>query len=91
MILQPHREKPSHRCGTSSWGRGAKSAHSQDSRSSALTRRKAPLRKYTAIAIVLAEEENDASHSLVKGYQAHNDQVAEELAKVVIDTYPAKP
>ncbi len=46
---------------------------------------------YTPIAIVLDEEENDPSHSLVKGYDAYNDQVAEQLAKVVINTYPAKP
>lgn len=44
--------------------------------------------KYTPIAVVHDEEENDPSHSLVKGYEAYNDQVAEELAKVVITTYP---
>jgi hypothetical protein len=46
--------------------------------------------QYTAILIVLDEEDNDPSHSLVKGYEAYNDQVAEELAKVIIATYPAK-
>jgi hypothetical protein len=45
---------------------------------------------YTTVTVVLAEEENDLSHSLVKGYEAYNDQVAEELAKVVIASYPAK-
>lgn len=45
--------------------------------------------KYTSIAVVHDEEENDPSHSLVKGYESHNDQVAEELAKVVTATYPA--
>lgn len=47
--------------------------------------------KYVNVVIVTAEEPNDASHALVKGYEAHNDQVAEELAKVVIATYSAKP
>lgn len=47
--------------------------------------------RYTSVAIVLDEEENDPSHSLVKGYEAYNKQVAEELAKVIIDAYPAKP
>jgi hypothetical protein len=47
--------------------------------------------KYTTVAIVLNEEENDPSHSLITGYEAYNDQVAEELAKVIISTYPAQP
>jgi hypothetical protein len=47
--------------------------------------------KYIPVAIVLDEEPNDPSHSLVKGYEAYNDQVAEELAKVIIDTFPAQP
>jgi len=46
---------------------------------------------YTPVAIVLDEEPNDPSHSLVKGYEAYNDQVAEELAKVIIATFPAQP
>jgi hypothetical protein len=46
--------------------------------------------QYTTIAVVLDVEDNDPSHSLVKGYEAYNDQVAEELAKVIIATYPAK-
>jgi hypothetical protein len=51
---------------------------------------KAAAATYTPVAIILDAEPNDPSHSLVKGYEADNDQVAEELAKVVIDTYPAK-
>jgi hypothetical protein len=47
--------------------------------------------RYIPVAIVLKEEDNDPSHSLVKGYEAYNDQVAEELAKVIIATYQAKP
>ena len=46
--------------------------------------------RYTAIAIVLDEEVNDPSHSLVKGYEAYNKQVAEELQKVIIASYPAR-
>ena len=47
--------------------------------------------KYAAVSIVLAEEEHDPSHSLVKNYdQALNEQVAEQLAKVIIEAYPAK-
>jgi hypothetical protein len=46
---------------------------------------------YTSVSIVLDAEANDPSHSLVKGYEAYNDQVAEELAKVIIQTFPAKP
>jgi hypothetical protein len=48
--------------------------------------------KYTTVTIVLDEQEDDPSHSLVKDYdEALNDQVAEQFAKVVIDTYPARP
>jgi hypothetical protein len=48
--------------------------------------------KYAAVAIVLDEQENDPSHALIKDYEpALNDHVAEELAKVVIDLYPARP
>lgn len=46
--------------------------------------------KYTAISIVLDAEDDDPSHSLIKGYEAYNDQVAEELQKIIIDAYPAK-
>jgi hypothetical protein len=45
---------------------------------------------YTPIAIVPDKEENDPSHALVKNYEAYNDQVAEELSKVIIAMYPAK-
>jgi hypothetical protein len=33
---------------------------------------------------------HDPSHALVKGYQMYNDEAAEELAKVVITSFPAK-
>jgi hypothetical protein len=46
--------------------------------------------KYTTVAIVLDEEEKDPSHSLIMGYEAHNDLVAEELAKVIMSAFPAK-
>jgi hypothetical protein len=46
--------------------------------------------KYTAISIVLDKKEDDPSHSLIKGYEAFNQEVAEEFAKVVIDTYSAR-
>ncbi len=47
--------------------------------------------RYVRIEIVRDEEPGDPSHSLVVGYSAYNDQVAEELAKVVMATLPAKP
>jgi hypothetical protein len=47
--------------------------------------------KYIPIAIVLDEEAGDPSHALVMGYEAYNVQVAEELQKVIIATYPARP
>jgi hypothetical protein len=46
--------------------------------------------RYIAITIARDEQKDDPSHALVKGYQTHNDEVAEELAKVVIDMYSAK-
>src|SRR5262249_27015916 len=47
--------------------------------------------RYTTVSIVLDEQENDPSHSLVKDYnEAFNDQVAEQLQKVIIDSFPAK-
>ena len=46
--------------------------------------------RYIAIAIVHDEEDEDPSHALVKGYQTYNDQVAEELSKVVMELYPPK-
>lgn len=51
---------------------------------------KAAAAKYINIVVVPDAEPNDASHALVKGYETFNDQVALELAKVVIATYPAK-
>jgi hypothetical protein len=48
--------------------------------------------EYATIAIVLDRQDNDPSHSLVKDYdEALNDQVAEQLAKIVMDAYPANP
>jgi hypothetical protein len=52
---------------------------------------KAAAKQYVDIAVVNDAEPSDASHALVKGYEAHNDQVAEELAKIIIATYSAKP
>jgi hypothetical protein len=45
---------------------------------------------YALVTIVRDEEPDDPSHSLVMGYDAYNDQVAEELAKVIIEVFPAK-
>jgi hypothetical protein len=48
--------------------------------------------EYTTVAIVLDAEEHDPSHSLVKDYdEALNEQVAEQLAKVIIATFPSRP
>lgn len=48
--------------------------------------------KYATIAIVLDGQDDDPSHSLAKDYdEALNDQVAEQLASVIMDTYPANP
>jgi hypothetical protein len=48
--------------------------------------------KYTAVSIVLDQQDDDPSHSLIKDYdKAFNDQVAEALQKVIIDSFPAKP
>jgi hypothetical protein len=44
--------------------------------------------RYTPIQIVMDREELDASHALIKGYASYNDQVAEELQKVIIASYP---
>jgi hypothetical protein len=47
--------------------------------------------RYTTVSIVLDEHDDDPSHSLIKDYdEALNDQVAEELKKVIIDSFPAK-
>ena len=48
--------------------------------------------KYSAVAIVSDKQPDDQSHALVTDYdEALNDQVAEQLAKVIITTYPTKP
>jgi len=45
--------------------------------------------KFTKVEIVMDEEPDDPSHALVKGYQLFNEQVAEELAKVVATSFAA--
>ena len=45
---------------------------------------------YSPIAIVHDADPDDQSHALVTGYAAYNDQVAEELAKVVMETFLAR-
>ena len=51
---------------------------------------KAAAMRYAAIAIVLDQQPNDPSHSLIKDYEeALNDQVAEQLQKVIMASYPA--
>jgi hypothetical protein len=48
--------------------------------------------KYSSVSIVLDGKDDDPSHSLVKDYEeALNDQVAEELQKVIITAYPPPP
>lgn len=51
---------------------------------------KAAAARFTNIQIVTDEEPDDLSHALVKGYHSFNEQVAEELAKVVITSFAAK-
>jgi hypothetical protein len=52
---------------------------------------KAAAAKYAAVSIVLDEKLEDPSHSLIKDYdEALNDQVAEELQKVIIAAYPPR-
>lgn len=51
---------------------------------------KAAAARYAAVAVVRDEEPEDLSHALVIGYDDYNDQVSEEIRKVVIDTFPAK-
>ena len=46
--------------------------------------------KFTSLMIVTDPEPKDPSHALVMGYGLYNDQVAEEIAKVVLATFPAK-
>ena len=45
--------------------------------------------KHVHVRVVLDANVIDPSHSLVKGYEAFNEQVAEEIAKVVIAAIPA--
>lgn len=52
---------------------------------------KAAAAKFTPVAIITDEEIDDPSHAMVTGYQPYNDQVAEELQKVIITSFPAKP
>jgi hypothetical protein len=52
---------------------------------------KAAAAKFTQVAIITDEETDDPSHAMVTGYQRYNDQVAEELQKVIITSFPAKP
>lgn len=52
---------------------------------------KAAAARYTNITIVHDEEKDDPSHSLIKDFEAFNDQVAEELAKTVIAAFPVRP
>jgi hypothetical protein len=48
--------------------------------------------RYAAVSIVLDAQADDPSHSLVKDYdEALNDQVAEELQKVIRAAYPPPP
>jgi len=52
---------------------------------------KAAAAKFAAVQIVTDPEPNDPSHALVKGQHAYNDQIAEELQKVIITTFAARP
>jgi hypothetical protein len=55
-------------------------------------RAKQSVSKYASVSIALDEEPDDQSHALVKDYdEALNEQVAEQLAKAIIATYPTKP
>jgi hypothetical protein len=44
--------------------------------------------KYCIVTIALNEEEGDPSHSLIQGYEAFNELVAEEIRKIIIAAYP---
>jgi hypothetical protein len=46
--------------------------------------------KYVPIEIVPKPEDDDESHAEMIGYEGYNDQVAEELAKVILEKFPAK-
>ena len=45
---------------------------------------------YVEAAVVLDPEPDDPSHALVKGYAGFNEEVAEEISKVVMGTYPTR-
>jgi hypothetical protein len=45
--------------------------------------------EYSNIQIATDGDEEDPSHVLVTGYDAHNDEVAEKLAKIVMAAYAA--
>lgn len=52
---------------------------------------KALAAKYTQVSIVWDKRPDDESHALVKDYdEALNDQVAEQLHKAMITSYPTK-
>jgi hypothetical protein len=44
---------------------------------------------YVTVTICTDDKKEDPSHTLIEGYVAYNEQVAEELAKVIIVAYPA--
>jgi hypothetical protein len=46
---------------------------------------------HVVVAIATDDDPQDPSHTQITGYAAFNDQVAEEFAKVIITTFPAKP
>jgi hypothetical protein len=53
---------------------------------------KASAAKYASVSIVQDKQPDDDSHSLVTGYaEALNDQVAEQLQKAMITSYPTTP
>jgi hypothetical protein len=45
--------------------------------------------KYVTVEILTDDKPGDPSHTVIEGYVAYNEQVAEELAKIVITAYPA--
>jgi hypothetical protein len=55
-------------------------------------RKVGPTSKFALLNVELDAQDDDPSHSLVKGYdEALNDQVAEQLAKVILAAYPVNP
>jgi hypothetical protein len=44
---------------------------------------------YTPVTIATDDDPDDPSHALISGFAMFNEQVAEELRKVVIDEFPA--